>query len=144
MQGAKPGDRITLKITRNNSIQGQAVTDNQIPNYFGLRTISQTTSLRQTIEDDYDLRIATSRLGTPVNQLTGQLSKVLTTSKKTLILFGPPSEGLNQIAAREGFNLNEKVNFTINTVPDQGTATVRTEEALSATLTLINYLTHLP
>ena len=144
IQNAKLGERVTLKVTRNNSIQGQAVLDDQVPHYFGIQEISQATSLKQSLEGDYDLRIATSRLGKTVNQLTNQLTKGLTTSKKTLILFGPPSEGLNQIATREGFNLDENVNLTINTVPDQGTATVRTEEALSATLALLNHFMHLP
>ncbi len=143
-QDAKPGERIVLRVTKTNAIHAQAVPDSQIPQYFGLRTSTQTESLKQSLEGDYDLRIATSRLGTPVNQLSEQLSKGMTNSKKALILFGPPSEGLNQIATREGFNLDEKVNFTLNTVPDQGTATVRTEEALSATLALLNYFSHLP
>lgn len=131
-------------MTRNNPIQAQAIPEEQIPHYFGLRKITQTTSLKQSLEGNHDLRIATSKLGEPINQLAEQLTKALNTSTKALILFGPPSEGLNQIAAREGFSLDEKVNFSLNTVPDQGTATVRTEEALSATMALLNYFTHLP
>ncbi len=142
--GAKPGQRVVLRVRRDHTTLGQIVPDDQIPHYFGLRTISHSESLKQALEGDYDLRIATSRLGKPINQLSEKLTKAINTSKKALILFGPPSEGLNQIAAREGFTLDEKVDFTLNTVPDQGTATVRTEEALSATLALINYFTHPP
>ncbi len=131
-------------MRRNHATFGQLVSDDQIPHYFGLRSISHAESLKRSLEGDYDLRIATSRLGKPVNQLSEKLTKAVHTSRKALILFGPPSEGLNQIATREGFNLDEKVDFTLNTVPDQGTATVRTEEAILATLALLNYFSHLP
>lgn len=142
--GVKLGQQVVLRVRRNHAILGQLVREDQIPYYFGIRMITKIESLKRSLEGEYDLRIATSRIGKPVNQLSEKLTKALNTSKRALILFGPPSEGLNQIAAREGFNLDEKVNFTLNTVPDQGTATVRTEEALSATLALINCFTHSP
>ncbi len=113
-----------------------------MPHYFGIRTITGSESLHQALEGAYDIRIATSRLGEPAHSISGPLTKALEASHTALILFGSPSEGLHQIADREGLILNEKVNFSINTVPDQGTATVRTEEALAATLAILNYLSH--
>jgi predicted SPOUT superfamily RNA methylase MTH1 len=38
----------------------------------------------------------------------------------------------------EGANLNDLVDFVVNTVPMQGTETVRTEEALLASLAILN------
>jgi predicted SPOUT superfamily RNA methylase MTH1 len=55
-----------------------------------------------------------------------------------LLLFGSPSRGLFDIAKDEGFSLNNAVNFVVNTLPNQGTETVRTEEAVLATLAILN------
>jgi predicted SPOUT superfamily RNA methylase MTH1 len=38
----------------------------------------------------------------------------------------------------EGLNLADIADFTINMVPNQGTVTVRTEEALLASLAILN------
>jgi hypothetical protein len=53
-------------------------------------------------------------------------------------LFGAPSRGLHEIAKDEGLKLNELVDIIVNTIPKQGTETVRTEEALLATLAVLN------
>jgi predicted SPOUT superfamily RNA methylase MTH1 len=39
---------------------------------------------------------------------------------------------------RQGRRIEEAFDFIVNTVPNQGTATVRTEEAVQATLALLN------
>jgi len=51
-----------------------------------------------------------------------------------------PAEGLYEIVAHEHLKLDEVAHFTINTIPDQGTETVRTEEALYATLACLGLL----
>jgi predicted SPOUT superfamily RNA methylase MTH1 len=38
----------------------------------------------------------------------------------------------------EGMNLNDLADFVVNMVPEQGTETVRTEEALFASLAVLN------
>jgi predicted SPOUT superfamily RNA methylase MTH1 len=59
-------------------------------------------------------------------------------AQSILVLFGAPSKGLHEIARDEGVNLNDLVNYVLNTVPGQGTETVRTEEAFLATLAVLN------
>jgi len=54
------------------------------------------------------------------------------------VAFGAPSRGLYEIAEEEGAKLEAIVDFVVNTIPEQGTATVRTEEALLATLAIFN------
>ncbi|MEM1555106.1 MAG: putative RNA uridine N3 methyltransferase, partial [Desulfurococcaceae archaeon] len=55
-----------------------------------------------------------------------------------LILFGSPKHGLYELASAEGFSLEEKVNVVWRTIVNQMVKTVRTEEALIGTLTVIN------
>ncbi len=54
------------------------------------------------------------------------------------VFFGAPDLDLFELAALEGFKLEDYVYAVLNTVPWQGTLTVRVEEALAATLSLLN------
>jgi hypothetical protein len=45
---------------------------------------------------------------------------------------------LHEIVGANGEKLDSIFDFVVNTIPDQGTATVRTEEALLATLAVFN------
>jgi predicted SPOUT superfamily RNA methylase MTH1 len=45
---------------------------------------------------------------------------------------------LYEIAADEGLRLEKLLDFVVNTFPCQGTETVRTEEALLATLAVLS------
>ena len=55
-----------------------------------------------------------------------------------LVAFGAPAHGLYEIVDDEGANLDDVTDFVVNMVPDQGTETVRTEEALLASLAVFN------
>jgi hypothetical protein len=56
------------------------------------------------------------------------------------VVFGGPHAGLLEICKRQGIDAKEFFDVVVNTIPNQGTATVRTEEALIATLALLNVL----
>jgi predicted SPOUT superfamily RNA methylase MTH1 len=45
---------------------------------------------------------------------------------------------LYERAKNEGLNLDDIVDFVVNTIPMQGTETVRTEEAFIASLAVLN------
>ena len=59
-------------------------------------------------------------------------------SSHVLVAFGAPSRGLHEIVEDERLKLADLADFIVNTVPNQGTATVRAEEALLATLAIFN------
>jgi len=81
------------------------------------------------------LILATSRFGrVPSIKTLTELSK----QDSILVLFGAPRYGLYEIARAEGFNLEDRVADVWNTIPGQCVKTVRTEEALIATLAIIN------
>ena len=61
-------------------------------------------------------------------------------SERVLVAFGAPTQGLYEIAEREGVKLDDLADYVINSIPNQATETVRTEEALYATLSLLNVL----
>ena len=82
--------------------------------------------------------VATSKLGTPLTQIIDELTERWKNASSVLVAFGAPTRGLQEIVAQENLRLDEVADFTVNTIPDQGTETVRTEEALYASLALLN------
>jgi predicted SPOUT superfamily RNA methylase MTH1 len=86
------------------------------------------------------LTISTSRRGNVVQEALNDLSLRWKSSHRPLILFGSPSQGVPEILAKEGADLTKMVDFNLNMISNQGVETVRTEEALLATLSILNVL----
>ena len=82
--------------------------------------------------------IATSKKGTPIQQIIDSLSRRYKKANNILVAFGAPSWGLQEIVSKENLSLENIADFTINMIPDQGTETVRTEEAIYSSLALLN------
>ena len=73
-------------------------------------------------------------------KVVDKLAKRWEKSHKILVAFGAPTQGLYEIVAHENLKLNEVAHFTVNTIPTQGTETVRTEEALCTSLAILNLI----
>jgi methyltransferase len=134
------GERLTLQVVNVGSrVDVQAVNREDVPSYWGFRVLVEKRSFVQLAKDrDFDLTIATAKQGAKITAVAGQIDKKWGSSKHVLIAFGPPSRGLHDIAKAEGARLEDLFDFVVNTIPEQGTATVRTEEALLATLAILN------
>ena len=89
-------------------------------------------------QGNFDLRIATARIGDNFMDVAGKIDGKWAGSQRILVAFGAPSRGLHEIVQDEGLNLADLVDFIVNMVPNQGTVTVRTEEALFASLAILN------
>lgn len=113
----------------------------RITEYWGFQvTRSQMTLGTLLKKRVFDLVIATSRRGKPFLKVSERLRSSWQASLKPLICFGAPTQGLYEIAQQENFNLNNVVDFVVNTVPFQEVETVRTEEAIFVTLGVLNSL----
>jgi hypothetical protein len=134
------GDRLTLQIVNvGGRIDVQAANRDNVPLYWGYRVRVEKRSFAQIVTDEeFDLTIATARLGVKFMDVAGQIGKKWSESKNVLVAFGAPSRGLHEIAKGEGAKLEAIVAFVVNMIPAQGTATVRTEEALLASLAILN------
>ena len=86
------------------------------------------------------LILCTSRLGRSIQEASSELEGALKLASEVLGVFGSPSEGLYEMAAREGLELEDACDFVLNAVPEQGVATIRTEEAVLICLALIGLL----
>jgi predicted SPOUT superfamily RNA methylase MTH1 len=131
--------RVTVKVTKTGKHPEVALAE--IKSYWGYTVKASKDSFGQlTKTHHYDLVIATSKMGTPLAQVDYELAERWKKSGKILVAFGAPTQGLQEIVAQENLTLDRVADFTVNTIPDQGTETVRTEEALYSTLALLNTL----
>jgi len=105
--------------------------------YWGYKTLSTYKNLHDSIgmlKPKPDLVIGTSKYAVSIVSILDEVKDSLKGSKRISILFGGPYSGLHDL-------IDERdVNFEVNTVPEQGTKTVRTEEAVLSTLSVFNLL----
>jgi len=137
-----PNTRVTVRVTKLGKRPRAALASrDEIKAYWGYRVTVSDVPFGQLVKSrSFDLVIATSRHGTPLMKVADELAKRWKKSRNILVAFGAPTKGLYDIVVRENLKLNEVAHFTVNTIPNQGTETVRTEEALYASLAILNLI----
>jgi len=105
--------------------------------YWGYKTITSDSNLSNSItmmKSKPDLLVGTSKYAPNITSIFSEVQTSINQSQHVAILFGGPYSGINTM-------INEHhLDYVINTVPSQGTETVRTEEAVASTLSIINFL----
>ena len=137
-------NRITVRIHRNKSRQLQAnpVSSQQHKQYWGYAVTRLDSSLGKflTTNTRYPYVVATSRRGTPLEAQANNTMKQWQKHKRLLLLFGSYKDGLTEILRRENLDLMKVVKQSVNFVLNQGTATIRTEEAVILGLSAMRFL----
>lgn len=133
------GERVTIRISSRRPVRAKIV-DVSPPGY----QVSRTNLSEALDRDDAGVTIATSRYGMPltVDRLAGLVER--TDRDGMTVVFGSPGRGLPDILDVETVGLSEAdgsgesgasgFDLWLNSIPDQGSETVRTEEAMFATL----------
>jgi predicted SPOUT superfamily RNA methylase MTH1 len=134
------GGRVTVRIVRaSQTIEVEPADRNAAPSYWGFTVAVEKRSLGKMLKSGgFDVTICTSKYGTSFASLKERLTDSWGSASRVLVVFGAPTVGLNEVAAREGLRLEEVADFVVNTIPCQGTETVRTEEAIFASLAVFN------
>lgn len=139
----KKNKRVIIKIDKSEKgFKFKILSRKKANVYDGFRTYLYEGDLKKIIES-FDLSIATSKYGLPILNLIEDLRKKFKESNKVCIAFGPAKYGLYEVFKNHGYNLEEIFKYVINTIPNQGVKTIRTEEALFSTLSIINILANL-
>ncbi|MEM0118596.1 MAG: putative RNA uridine N3 methyltransferase [Conexivisphaerales archaeon] len=134
---ARANSRVTVKIERNGSgYYARQVTRKEVKDYWGYVVRIEKNILQ--LCRSYGLSVITSRLGSKIEETWKEVKDLLHTSSETLLVFGAPRRGLLEMYGREQWLGVSR--FILNTIPNQGVDTVRTEEALLATLQTFNLL----
>lgn len=120
----------------------EIILDPDVPDYYwGFKVLATNKDLYNSIlamKPGPDLVIGTSRYAESITSVLDEVKEMLKGSKHTAILFGGPYSGLEELISDQ--NEKEIIDIEVNTVPSQGTKTVRTEEAVLATLSVFNLL----
>lgn len=134
------GDHVITQIIKTGKqIEVQTLEREEIPTYWGFSVFKEEQSFLKIIKNNnYDLVIATSVKGQSLSDNFAEIIKKWKKANNIILEFGAPNKGLFEIAKDEGFNLIENTDFILNIIPRQGTVTIRTEEALFATLSIFN------
>jgi predicted SPOUT superfamily RNA methylase MTH1 len=133
------GKRLTLKIAKlGEQIEVQTANRDEITSYWGYAVSAERSFSKLVKNGKFDLTVATSKFGTRFADVAEKIGERWKKANSILVSFGAPTRGLFEIARDEGVNLNDIVDFVVNTLPEQGTETVRTEEAVFASLSILN------
>ena len=132
------GQRLNVRIFSQNPLAAEPVDQKDIPHYWGFET-EIVESLEGYLASKRDAQIVlTSRSGKAVTpeilQKLGQSGQ----KRDLAVVFGSPARGVDAFLSKESMDRYEM----INTIPHQGTETVRVEEAVFATLALLNLGAH--
>jgi predicted SPOUT superfamily RNA methylase MTH1 len=134
------GSRVTVRLTSvGKNLGGEIVEWSKISIYWGYRVRTPKSGLGSLLEKEkYDLTIGTSRYGLQIVDVWPKISTSLKNRGSVLVAFGSPRMGLREILGQEGKKPEDVFEFFVNTVPGQGVATVRTEEAVLISLGILN------
>ena len=147
------GERVNVQVTSNKPLKAVPVDDDEITGYWGYSVARAGTlsgALAPTQAQTPGLRIATSRYGESIDVDLLRKIGAESGSADVLVVFGAPHKGISEIMDEEKREAKEKkeesfiaeFDYTLNTLPDQGTETVRLEEAIVATLAILNLAFH--
>jgi len=135
--------RVTVQVDAisKESIRVRRVDSSEIGIYWGFQVSDSKRTLSNAIRKGlFDLTVATSRSGKPLTEAIEEIRERCRSAQRILVAFGSPREGLDKILAKEGLAIDSMCDFNVNTVPLQGVETIRTEEAVWATLAIFNLM----
>ena len=127
--------RVTVQIkTLVPTVTVKEISENELKQYWGYKVKERSNLLKLLTEWKGDL-ILTSRKGKPATQK--QLQQYASSQKPILLVLGAPDRGLYELVGQRINDLpNSKV---LNFFPNQGTDTVRMDEALLGILSILNF-----
>ncbi len=135
------GQRLTVRLGKKSGdrIPVTPVTRTEVSEYWGYEVLQAKTLGEGLKVSKAEYTIGTSRRGQNLYEVVQAIKS--SNTRSVAVAFGGPYAGLFEICERQGVDARKLFDVVINTIPSQGTATVRTEEALVSTLALLNVLT---
>ncbi|RLG32829.1 hypothetical protein DRN98_04745 [Methanosarcinales archaeon] len=130
---------VTVRITSIDPPEVEIVDPASIPCYWGYRVRVRKSLFKALRDRKLNGRVIfTSKTGDIVDIALLKDLKEYVDLDRIVLVFGSPSRGIEEILRDDNHTMAEFGYPVINVVKQQGTATVRLEEALVATLTICN------
>lgn len=129
------GQRLNVRVFSLKPLAAEPVDRSEIPHYWGYET-EVIPNLDEYVRSSDRLVVATSRQGTTATP--DLLRQTVRQGRKRglEVVFGSPARGVDAFLSSETM----EGCCVINTIPHQGTETVRLEEAIVATLSQVNLM----
>ncbi|UCH03980.1 MAG: hypothetical protein JSW05_10385 [Candidatus Thorarchaeota archaeon] len=119
-------------------IRLEVASRDEVEEYWGYRVARIDSLVEKLREVSETTRVVFSRNAPSYASLEDEIMSTVGNTKSVLAVFGGPKRGVSELLSEENNELKKHVDFWVNTIPDQGTETVRLEEALFASLGLLN------
>jgi len=139
-KGNQLGKKVLVKISNNGQFFAEDIEKNQVPGYWGY-DVEYVDSLSELLETQKCEVLMTSVEGSQFTKHVTEMMKRIRISKDLLIVFGGPRFGLPKILESENKKISPN-HLLMNMFPRQGTQTVRLEEAILGTLSIVNNYLH--
>ena len=139
-KGSQLGKKVLVKIIKNHQLVGEDISKDNVSGYWGY-DVQFADSLSAILADTKNALLMTSVEGATFTKHVDTLMNKIRASRNFVIIFGSPKLGLRKILESENKKISSTDNF-LNMFPLQGTQTVRLEEAILGTLSIINNYLH--
>ena len=104
--------------------------------YWGFKTLSTNKGLKNSLKlVNPDFVVETTKYADTIDTIFDELKSKVESSNHIAIVFGGPYSSIS-----ENVESSKWETIKLNTIPNQGTETVRTEEAVISTLAIFNIL----
>lgn len=131
----KVGQRLNVRVFSLKPLAAEPVDRSEIPHYWGYET-EVIPNLDEHVSSTKSLVVVTSRRGTPATPDLLRQTVRQGHRRGLDVVFGSPARGVDAFLSSETM----EGCCVINTIPHQGTETVRLEEAIVATLAQVNLM----
>ena len=131
--------RITVKfISEYPELRCKLIRREDVNEYWGyeVRTVSSITDYISASHSD--MIILTSRKGRSIVDMWWEIISEIKDKNNVGVVFGSPKHGIYEMLSKEGVKPESLSKYIMNIVPQQGVATIRSEEAILSTLTILN------
>ncbi|MFX1261356.1 MAG: putative RNA uridine N3 methyltransferase [Promethearchaeota archaeon] len=119
-------------------IRIEPINRSEIERYWGFE-VERITSLTDRLSNSAHMtRIIFSRNAPSYDRLENEIASTVANTRSILAVFGGPMHGVAELLSNEKDAIKKNSDFWVNTILGQGTETVRLEEAIIASLALIN------
>jgi methyltransferase len=139
-KGSQLGKKVLVRIIKNPQLVAEDISKDNVNGYWGY-DVHFADSLSAILADTKNALLMTSVEGASFTKHVDILMNKIRASRNFVVIFGSPKLGLRKILESENKKILSSDNF-LNMFPLQGTQTVRLEEAILGTLSIINNYLH--
>jgi hypothetical protein len=139
-KGSQLGKKVLVRIIKDPQLVAEDISKDKVNGYWGY-DVQFADSLSAILADTKNALLMTSVEGASFTKHVYILMNKIRASRNFVVIFGSPKLGLRKILESENKKISSTDNF-LNMFPLQGTQTVRLEEAILGTLSIINNYLH--